>query len=117
MNSTQQFFSKQLPDLIKARPVLFDTLHRTIQFSVNGDGGGDWALDATKAQANVVAGRAAKAQCELRCSASTFDALVDGQLTIRQAFDSALVTIQGDVGLALKLGVLFVGSTRAVAAS
>jgi hypothetical protein len=114
LNSTQNFFSNQLPALLKAKPALAGSLHRAIQFSVQGDGGGDWALDATKPDVNVMAGRVAKSAVELRCSATTFNALVERQLTVRQAFDSALLTIQGDVGVAMKLGVLFVpASTKA----
>ena len=100
-----------MPALIKANPALVGSLHRAIQFSVQGDGGGDWALDATKSKANVLTGRVSKSEVELRCSATTFNALVERQLTVRQAFDSALLTIQGDVGVALKLGILFVSAS------
>ncbi len=108
MNPTHHFFSNQLPALLKANPAVVTSLHRAIQFSVHGDGGGDWALDATSASAHVTAGRTSESDVEIRCSAPTFNALVGRQLTVKQAFNSALLTIEGDVGVALKLGVLFV---------
>lgn len=116
MNITQRFFATALPELIQTKPALFSSLHRTIQFSIEGDGGGDWALalEAAQNSPNVISGRAPQSECEVRCAASTFSALVERRLTIRQAFDSALLTIQGDVGVALKLNVLFVSADRLV---
>ena len=113
MNPTHHFFSNQLPALLKERPVLATSLHRTIHFSVEGDGGGDWSLDATSANARVITGLTSESEVEIWCSAPTFTALVDRQLTVKQAFDSALLTIEGDVGVALKLGVLFVSPRNA----
>ena len=104
MNPTEHFFRQQLPALISAKPALFGQLKKPIQFSVEGVG--DWAIE-TGSTPQVVTGKLPQPGTQLHCSSSTFTALVAGAMTVREAFDSSVLRIGGDVAVGMKLGVLF----------
>ncbi len=106
MSQTEEFFRQQLPELIKAKRSVFGKLKHSVQFSVEGKGGGEWAIDV-EGTPHVVVGRLPKTGSQLRCSASTFDALVGRQLTLRQAFDLSVVRLGGDASTAMRLGLIF----------
>lgn len=111
MNHTpQQFFDQQLPALIERQPTILGK-PKTIQFTLEGEGGGSWTIDATQPAPVISSGRSGTFTCEIVCSTSTFNSMVAGELSVKEAFNRALVKIAGNVGIAMRCNVLFVKSS------
>jgi putative sterol carrier protein len=67
---------------------------------IEGEDGGSWQLEQTGRVHRVKIG---PKDCEIRCTAGDFMAIVGGTLTTREAFLSGRLRIEGDIGLALRL--------------
>ncbi|MFZ4875348.1 FAD-dependent monooxygenase [Janthinobacterium sp. Mn2066] len=78
-------------------------LNALYRFDLSGDDGGSWMADFRRATAGVRQAAEA-AQCTIGMQAGDFLAMLDGQLSARQAFMSGKMTSKGDMGLAMKLG-------------
>ncbi|MDD2521231.1 MAG: SCP2 sterol-binding domain-containing protein [Anaerolineaceae bacterium] len=85
-------------DLEKAKGI-----QATIQFSISGEGGGEWGVTVDDGKVVVEPGQMAKPQLIVKASANDALKLMHGELNPVGAFMSGKVKIIGDMGLAMKL--------------
>ncbi len=74
------------------------------QFHVTGDEGGDWVVDTGAAA--VTAGTVEGPGCTITVADSDFVGLVKGEIAGPMLFMTGKLKVDGDVGLAMKLGSL-----------
>jgi len=67
------------------------------QYTISGDGGGDWYTAIKDQACTVEAGAHAKPSCTLKMAAPDFIAMMSGQLPAMQAFTSGKLVIEGDI--------------------
>jgi putative sterol carrier protein len=73
----------------------------SVRFVIEGEGA--VRIDAAGASADAAD---AEADCTLTASAETFQSLIEGDIDPTGAFMSGKLTVDGDMGLAMKLGSL-----------
>lgn len=98
MTDPRSFFDAFASDAMDA---LFGVLPDdvVVSFEIEGPGGGAWQLSNT----SIGPVDPRPKDCEIRCKATDFMAIVSGQLEPREAFMSGRIQVQGDIGLALRL--------------
>ncbi len=74
-----------------------------IGFDLLGSGGGCWTVTRAGHETRVAQELAARPDCTLRCSVGDFRELLEGTLDPRRGFLDDRLTVQGDVGLVLRL--------------
>ena len=79
------------------------SINSIYQFSLTGDGGGDWVIELTDAVQEVREGTDDNAKCTIKMSAEDFLGLIAGKLNAQMAFMTGKLQVEGDMGLALKL--------------
>ena len=108
MTSVQAFFkeasSVQRDELAAALPE-----EVVITFEIAGLNGGVWTVTTEGASFEVQERRSRLADCRISCSADDFRALVTGRLDRYHAFASGKITVEGDVGLVLRLARVVIG--------
>lgn len=82
-----------------------DALGSTIKFVFNG-GEGSVFLDGT-GENNVVSADDKEAECTVGVELSDFEDMLSGELNPMGAFMGGKLNIEGDMGVAMKLGSLF----------
>lgn len=73
-----------------------------ICFVVSGPGGGTWTLESG-ADEPVRRGEHGPLDCRLACTDADLLALVEGRMSPRRGFLDGLLSVEGDVGLILRL--------------
>jgi putative sterol carrier protein len=76
------------------------------QFHLTGNDGGDWALIVDGGGARVESGAQPSPGVTITMAADDFKALASGSLNPMAAFMSGKLTVQGSMGLAMKLSNL-----------
>ncbi len=71
----------------------------SVRFEITGEG--SVIIDADGVRAGE-----GDADCTLRADAETFEAMMDGSLNPTSAFMSGRLAIEGDMGIAMKLGAI-----------
>ena len=77
------------------------------QFSISGEGGGDWHCLIKDSTCKVEAGVYEKPACTLKMAASDFLAMMEGRLPAMQAYTSGKLKIEGDIMKSQLLEKLF----------
>jgi len=67
------------------------------QYTISGDGGGDWFSVIENGTCRVDAGAHEKPSCTLKMSAADFLDLMNGRLPAMQAYTSGKLKIEGDI--------------------
>jgi putative sterol carrier protein len=67
------------------------------QYSISGDGGGDWFCVIKDGTCQVEAGAHDQATCTLKVSSQDFLDLMNGKLPAMQAYTSGKLKIEGDI--------------------
>ena len=78
-------------------------IHALLQFSLSGEGGGDWGVSVDDGKVLVVPGQFAKPQLIIKASAANALKLMRGELNPVGAFMTGKVKVAGDMALAMKL--------------
>lgn len=97
-----------ISDLIQNLPGSLDFekargIHALIQFSLSGDGGGNWAVKVDDGQVTVDSGLHSKPDLIIKASVQDALELMQGSLNAVSAFMTGKVKIVGDMALAMKL--------------
>lgn len=79
------------------------------QFSISGEGGGEWNASITGGTCTVAEGTADSPNCTVVTDANTWMGIVSKQISATDAFMGGKLRIKGDMGLAMKLESMFVG--------
>jgi putative sterol carrier protein len=104
--SVKDVFERHMPERLKSKPDLVTKINAVYQFNINGQDGGQWAVDCATPGGAVTAGTSASARCTVTCTDADFLSIVNGKLNAQMAFMMGKLKIQGDMGLALKLAQL-----------
>jgi len=88
----------------KLTPAIADQIGATYRFELSGDGGGTWV--ATLKNPPKIEEADGPADCVLKLAASDFVELMEGRAEAPQLFFAGKLLIEGDLGLAMKLGSL-----------
>lgn len=74
-----------------------------VTFDLTGEGGGLWTVSRRGTDMRVNRGSAERTDCRLTCSVADFRALLVGELHPMKGFVEGRLTVEGDVGLVLRL--------------
>jgi len=85
-------------------PSLADQIGATYKFELSGEGGGTWL--ATLKNPPKLEETDGPADCTLKLAASDYVELMEGRVEAPQLFFAGKLLIEGDLGLAMKLGSL-----------
>lgn len=85
-------------------PGLADQIGATYRFELSGDGGGTWL--ATLKNPPKIEEADGAADCILKLAAADYVELMEGRVEAPQLFFAGKLQIEGDLGLAMKLGSL-----------
>ena len=77
------------------------------QFSVSGEGGGEWSVEIKDGACRVAAGKHLSPACTLKIAAADFLALMNGKLPAMEAYTSGKLKIDGDIMKSQLIGKLF----------
>lgn len=99
--TAQQIFNEKLPNkLEESGGVDIDAIY---QFNVTGDDGGTWNIDFDRDGDYVQEGENEDADCVVEIADSDFVGMWNGDLNGQQLFMMGKISVEGDMGLALKL--------------
>jgi len=103
-DTPKSIFEEKIPAQIEKDPAKAQSINAVYQFNITGDGGGTWVIDFTKDEEWVTEGPSEDADCTVTVSDGDFVDMVSGKLPGPQAFMMGKLKIEGDMGLAMKLG-------------
>lgn len=78
-----------------------------VQFSISGDGGGDWVVEVADGKCMVTPGKTPSPQVTVSADAGLLPDVLSGKQNGMMAFMQGKLRIQGDMGLAQRLLGLF----------
>ncbi len=95
-------------ELIKNLPKMIDPeeakgLTGRVQFSLSGEGGGDWGVVLDDGKFSVSEGAMTQPQLTIKTTAESAENLLSGKLDPMMAFMSGKIKISGDMSLGMKL--------------
>ena len=102
MATPAEFFAKKNEQLKEGGGKLA-SINSTYQFSLSGEGGGDWVIELTEACQEVREGADENAACTIAMTAEDFMGLIKGSLNPQMAFMLGKLKITGNIGLSLKI--------------
>jgi putative sterol carrier protein len=103
--TAREVFEVHMPKRFQENPGISARVNATYKFVLEGDGGGVWSVDLTRAPA-AVSEKDTEAQCTITVPSSVFVDIVCGRLSGQKAFTSGKLKVSGNLALALKLGTL-----------
>ncbi len=106
MASAKEIFEQKIPVKLEQNAAKIVSLNAVYEFNITGDGGGIWTLDIKEGKGQVNSGSGGAAKCTVTMSAGDFSDIIEGKLNPQMAFMTGKLKVQGDMGLALKLGAI-----------
>jgi putative sterol carrier protein len=99
-------------ELINLMPGAFQAekavgLDTTIQFSITGEGGGDWVMTIKEKQCKVETGTLPNPRLKLIADSKIFLDVITGKMDGTRAFMQGKLKLVGDMSLAMRLMNLF----------
>jgi putative sterol carrier protein len=92
---------------LKAHPDVGSSINAMVQFVLNGEGGGTWAIDLTKQPGEIIEGGSDTAACTLTMGAEDFVAMINKEANPMALFMSGRLKVGGDMSISMKLqGIL-----------
>ncbi len=106
MGTPGEYFEKLGSKLTAEKAAALGAIY---QFTIQGDNGGIWVVDLSKSSNWISQGASDTSECTITMSESDFMDLVEGRLAGPQAFMLGKLKIDGNMGLAMKLGSVLGG--------
>lgn len=85
-NATAAFFSEYMPNKLKEKPDLVNSVKAIIQFDITGEDGGTWHIDLLNPPGAVNSGAAANPGCVITVDKSTWEKILETPSYAMQAF-------------------------------
>ena len=101
--TAQKIFGEVLPKQLEENPDAAKATNAIYVFNLTGDNGGVWTLNFKKDDDFVSEGDSDDAECTVTMSDSDFVDMWEGNLNPAQAFMMNKISIEGNMGLAMKL--------------
>ena len=92
---------EKLPDFFL--PEKAQGVDAVIQFSLSGDGGGDWFVTIKDGSLKVDSGKAESSKLTIAAAAQDMLDIFTGKLNAMAAFSGGKLKLSGDLGLSMKL--------------
>lgn len=97
----------QAAELVRGMPGAFlpekaGNAQGTFHFILNGEGGGEWALEVANGQCQVREGTTAQPNATVTMEASDFVRLYQNQMNPVQAFMAGKIKVTGNMGLMMQ---------------
>lgn len=95
-------------ELMKTLPKMVDVeeakgLNGRVQFSLSGEGGGEWGVVLNDGKVSVSEGAMAQPQLTVKSTTENAEKLLNGNLDPMMAFMTGKIKIAGDMALGMKL--------------
>lgn len=97
-----KLFETDLTNAMTAKPDVVQRVGVKYQFNIQGEGGGEWFVDASVSGPKVERGNPGSADCAITMSAPDFEQLWQNPSSGMNLFFSGRLNISGDVMLAMK---------------
>lgn len=101
--TAREIFETSLPEKLEKNPEDAKATNAIYVFNLSGDDGGTWTLNFKKDDDFISEGESDDAECIVTMSDSDFVDMWFGNLNPAQAFMMNKISIEGDMGLAMKL--------------
>jgi putative sterol carrier protein len=101
INTAQKFFENSLLDRFK--PEKAKGIQVTVQVNLTGNNPSDWIITIKDQKIHAVKGTVEEATLTFKTSENVFLDLVNGKMSIENAFFSGKINFKGDITTALKL--------------
>ena len=101
--SARDIFTATIPAKMKANADSASGMSGVYEFNVTGDVGGVWTIDFTQGGA-ISEGSSGRAECTLTISDQDLSDIIAGNLNPQMAFMTGKLKVEGNIGMALKLG-------------
>lgn len=107
MNGPRDFFEQHLPGILHETGGFSLPDGVVVAFHIDGPDGGSWALGGVEEDTQLVPLQDhGRYDCEVTCAAPVFMRILKGSLSAREAFFDGVISVQGDIGLAMRLDSL-----------
>jgi len=95
-------------ELMKSLPMMVDAeeakgLNGRVQFSLSGEGGGEWGVVLDDGKVSISEGAMTQPQLTVKTSTENAEKLLHGKLDPMMAFMTGKIKIAGDMALGMKL--------------
>ena len=101
IDSVQDYFENVVTKRLETDPDGAKAIDAVFQFSVTGDGGGDWVIDFKTPE--VRGGAEDSADCTVTIGDSDFLGILNNTANPMQLFMMGKIKVAGNMGLAMKL--------------
>ncbi len=101
--TARTIFEETLPAKLEDNPDKAKATNAIYVFNLTGDEGGTWTLNFKKDEDFVSEGDSEDSECTVTMSDTDFVAMWEGDLNPAQAFMMNKISIEGNMGLAMKL--------------
>ncbi len=101
--SANEIFTRVIPEKLKTKGDTVSSMSAVYEFQVSGDQGGTWTVDF-KNGGKISAGSIGSADCVVKIADSHLSDIIEGNLSSQMAFMTGKLKVEGNLGLALKLG-------------
>jgi len=102
--TTKEIIEGKIAKRLKERPDAAKGIGVPVAISLTGDGAGRWIIDCSKDPAEVREDATAAAQMTITMDGADLIKMVQGELNPQMAFLAGKVKVDGNLGLAIKLG-------------
>lgn len=104
--SAKQLIEEKIARKLKERPEIAKGIGVAIAIDLTGAGGGRWVIDMSGSPAKISMDRNAPVTTTISMETDIFEKMAAGELDPQMAFLSGKVKVDGNLGVAIKLGQL-----------
>ncbi|WP_194270036.1 sulfotransferase [Candidatus Methylospira mobilis] len=105
----RQIATEEISGILTRKKDELESLRGVCNLIVQGANGGEWRLDFSGASPTIESGCAGNANCTLTISGSSMADILDGKMTVIDAYEQGEVASSGDLSLTIQFGTLLLG--------